>query len=209
MKASDEYLVKILDHARVSRPAREHARGGDGRFTGRWAPPHGGLPPEELQLLRGKRTPDPAGLLKTPRPVPQAGAETAPSSRTSTSCPTLAGLPRRARPAAPGPTGRGSITPTRSCAGRPGHPRTYTVLYLRRLASPGRVTGPYPKAAETISSAIREHRYKDRPVLRRQRESAAPSGRCMTSSGTHSSGQTWRTSTTGVLPGSKSGSTSG
>ena len=204
LRQPDEGLRRVPGqdprHARGARPAGQHARRRDGRPRGDG---HGPRRPaaEELQLLRGN-DPRPAGLLKPP-PVPQAREEPLASSRTSTSCPPWLASSTRRR--TPGPTGRGSITRTRSCAVRQATPGP-TPSSPTTTGSPGRPAAP-TRSRRTTSSASASTVTRS-PGTTTPTGRCRPSGRCMTSRPTRSSASTWPTSITGVPP-SRSGSTGG
>ena len=111
MKASDAYLVKILDTLEATGLLEQHAGDRDRRprRDGHRARRHA---PEELQLLRGG---DPRARSSTrTRACSESRRSTTPSSRTSTSCRRWRAWSRRRR--ARGPSGRASTTPTRSSA---------------------------------------------------------------------------------------------
>ena len=122
MKASDAYLVKILETLGTARPARAHARHRARPTTARWG---------RRTAACGRRTSTPTRSRSACRsctrtqPVPEAPAS-ARSSRTSISC-------RRwqvssARRPALAPTGRGSTTRSSPRADAPRPSQDYTVF---------------------------------------------------------------------------------
>ena len=143
MKASDRVPGQDPRHARVARPAGQHARHRDGRPRGDghgpWRPA-----PEELQLLRGDDA-HPAGLLKSPLP-PRPEKNNSIVSHVDF-LPTLAGLldtPSRARANWEGVNYSDQIL-RRSA--RP--PQTYTVFTYDDWQS-GQASGPYPKPSAPV-----------------------------------------------------------
>ena len=183
LRQPDEGLRRVPGqdprHARGARPAGQHARRRDGRPRGDGHGPRRPAP-EELQLLRGNH-PRPAGLLKS-APFPQAREEQLNRLARSFSCPPSRVSSTRRR--TPGPTGRGSITPTRSCAVQPGHPRPDAASSPTTTGSPGRPAGP-TRSHRTTSSASASTVTRS-PGTTTPTGRCRPSGRCMTSRPTRS-----------------------
>ena len=153
MKASDEYLVKILDTLE-SRDLLDNTLVIATADHGEMGTAHGGLRQKNFNFY--EETTRVPLVYSNPRLFPRPETDTVPSSRTSTSCPPWPASSARRR--TPGPAGRGSTTPTRCSAplGRP--PQTYTVFTYDDWQS-GQASRPYPQPPNHIVS-IREHRYK-------------------------------------------------
>ncbi len=199
MKASDGYLVKILDTLEA-RGLLDNTLVVATADHGEMGTAHGGLRQKNFNFY--EETTRVPLVYSNPRLFP-GPRRTAASSRTSTSCPPS--LVSSTRRRTPGPTGRGSITPTRSCAVQPGHPRP-TPSLPTTTGSPGRPAAP-TRSHRTTSSASASTVTRS-PGITTPTGRCRPNGRCMTSRATRSSKPTWPTGSTGVPP-SKSGSTGG
>ena len=173
MKASDAYLVKILDTLEEQRPARQHARHRDRRPRRDGHRPRRAAP-EELQLLRGD-DPRPAGLLE-PAALPEARRRTDALVSHVDFLPTLASLVDAPSTRPRQLAGRRLLRPDPQPRRR-GRRRTTP-------SSPTTTTSPARRAA--LPEAAEPHRQhpraalQARPLLRRRRRGAATSGRCTT-----------------------------
>ena len=180
MKASDAYLVKLLDTLAAKGLLDEHARDRDRR------PRRDGHRPrrdaaEELQRLRGV-DPRPARLLE-PAPVQEAARRTTRSSRTSTSCRRSRASSARRRSARAAWQG---VDYSAQILSRSPRPRAELHrLHLRRLAVRP-VERPVPRARRTTSSASASGATSS-PATTTPTARCPTSGRCTTCRPTRSS----------------------
>ena len=198
MKASDEYLVKILDTLE-SGGLLENTLVVATADHGKMGTAHGGLRQKNFNFYE-ETTRIPL-VYSNPRLFPRPETNRSIVSHVDF-LPTLASLldvPADARA-----DWEGSITPIRSCAVQPGRPRP-TPSSPTTTGSPGRpaarTRSPRTTSSASASTAGRS-RATTTPMGR-----CRPSGRCMTSRTTRSSARTWPTRATGA-PRNRSGSTS-